>query len=70
MNALSIISRQNDSVDAICFRHYGNSSMVEAVLDANPGLASLGALLPIGQSITLPAAKSAELIKKTVKLWD
>ncbi|MCZ4281713.1 tail protein X [Kiloniella laminariae] len=71
---MTIISQQNDSVDAICFRHYGGSSMVEKVLEANPGLAARGTILPIGLTLTLPAPDQAKgpdrAEKKTIKLWD
>ncbi|MBB4287833.1 tail protein X [Roseospira goensis] len=44
-----------DMLDHLCWRHYGQEwDMVEAVLDANPGLAALGPVLPAGVTITLP----------------
>jgi len=59
-----------DMLDEICFRHYGRSSgAVEAVLEANPGLADKGPVLAVGTQILLPdLAESNEA--KTVKLWD
>lgn len=61
---------QGDTVDLICRRVYGDESgYVEAVLAANPGLADLGPVLPIGTAIVLPElAKPADL--PTISLWD
>lgn len=59
-----------DMLDDICHRHYGRSSgAVEAVLEANPGLADLGPVYSAGTEIILPDLDlSAE--QQTVKLWD
>lgn len=68
-------SREGDTVDLVCYRHYGNTvGKVEAVLAANPGLAALGPILPKGTEFTLPdlaAPEQQATIKTgTVKLWD
>ena len=48
-------TRDGDAVDAIARRHYGpRAGLVEAVLEANPGLADHGARLPAGLLIALP----------------
>lgn len=40
---MKIYALQNDSVDEICFRHYGRTRQaVEQVYAANPGLAEQG----------------------------
>lgn len=64
-------TRDGDSVDYICWKHYGQQSgAVEAVYSANPGLADLGALLPAGIIIVLPElAKPAETVR-VIRLWD
>ncbi|WP_263143986.1 tail protein X [Pseudomonas sp. RIT-PI-AD] len=64
---------QGDTVDRLCWRHYGRTAgITEQVLDANPGLASLGPILPTGHPVTLPdvptAASAPE--RATVNLWD
>lgn len=65
-----IISQQNDTVDAICHRYYGYTARaVEVVYNANPGLCELGAVLPIGIPIKMPAIDEKKEIE-TVKLWD
>ncbi|WP_299379616.1 tail protein X [uncultured Kiloniella sp.] len=69
---IRIISQQNDNIDAICHRHYGTSSMVEAVLERNRGLADYGPVLPIGVEIILPAKTKGQeqAEKQTIKLWN
>lgn len=67
----SLRAQQGDTVDAICWRHYGRTAGVtEAVLDANPGLADLGTVLPHGHLVTLPAAPPAAIERQVVNLWD
>lgn len=63
-------SQQGDTVDLICFRHFGyTSGVTEQVLETNPGLAALGPILPIGTIVTLPdvAEKQNESV---INLWD
>ena len=64
-------TQQNDTVDALCWRHYGRTAgVVEAVLDANPGLADKGPVLPSGLLVTLPELKAAAPERQMVTLWD
>lgn len=61
---------QGDSVDALCWRHYGRTQgMPEAVFEANPGLASHGPVLPQGLAVFLPD-RPAPTQRPTVQLWD
>ena len=60
-----------DVVDAVCRRYYGREAgAVEAVLEANPGLADLGPVLPAGVLVTLPDLPRPLETIPTVKLWD
>jgi len=75
--AKTILSRQGDSVDLLCWRHYGaTSGKVEAVLDANPGLAALGVELPFATAVVMPdsgatgTARVAKAAPKIISLWD
>lgn len=44
-----------DMLDAICHRYYeGRPGATELVLEANPGLAALGPVIPTGTVIELP----------------
>lgn len=64
-------TQQNDTVDAICWRHYGRTAgVVEAVLDANPGLADRGAVLPAGVLVTLPELQTTAPERQMVNLWN
>ena len=43
--------------------------LFEATLDANPGLAELGPILPLGQVVHVPEF-TIENHRKVVRLWD
>lgn len=69
----TIYSQQNDTISRICWREYGQSlGMVEKVLEANPKLCDMPAILPIGTAINIPPvnARSSGVIRESVKLWD
>ncbi|PHM73708.1 tail protein X [Xenorhabdus kozodoii] len=67
---MNIRTVQGDTVDALCWRHYGRTSgMVEHVLAANPGLADWGAILPHGMAIELPDIAAAP-VTPMIQLWD
>lgn len=61
---------EGDVLDQICLRHYARTGTVETVLDANPGLAAVGAILPAGVEIELPELPDSEAVIDTVRLWD
>lgn len=65
-------TKDGDVLDAICARHYGDTPhRVEAVLDANPGLAAHGPVLPSGILIELPVVEDdATDAPATIRLWD
>ena len=68
--ATQIRTLQAETVDALCWRHYGHTlGAVEAVLQANPGLASCGLILPQGILVHMPLLP-APSPKTTVSLWD
>lgn len=56
-------------LDDICWRYYGSERQMMSVLDANPGLAALGAVYPAGITITLPE-KVDEPEEQPVSLWS
>ena len=65
------ITKAGDTVDFITWKHYGytNKLAVEQVLDANPGLADRGPILPHSVRIELPDLKQ-QAIQKRPRLWD
>ena len=69
-SVLSYRSEDGDVLDRIVWKHYGrqNAGLVEQVLEANPGLASHGPILPAGLTILLPEYAEPENVE-TVRLW-
>jgi phage tail protein X len=64
------LSREGDSVDEICWRHYGHSQQTtEIVLAANRDLARYGPLLPAGVKILLPDIPPTQQTT-LVRIWD
>ncbi|CAB5653322.1 Phage Tail Protein X [Pseudomonas putida] len=69
--AAQLRTQQNDTVDALCWRHYGRTAgVVEAVLDANPGLADRGAVLQAGVLVNLPEIHTSAPERQMVNLWE
>ncbi|NBN62772.1 tail protein X [Pannonibacter tanglangensis] len=65
------VTGQGETVDAICWRHYGRTAEVtEAVLAANPGLSGLGPVLPFGTWVTLPAISRRAQLPQLANLWN
>lgn len=69
--AVEYITREGDMLDHIAWKHYGatDNRVVEQLLEANRGIADLGARLPGGVRIVLPViAQPAQ--QEGVRLWD
>lgn len=64
-------SRAGDVVDDIAWRQYGvvNETILSTVLEANPGLAGYGPVLPAGVDILLPDIEQTTPASEGVKLW-
>jgi phage tail protein X len=59
-----------DQLDRICHRYYGHLvGTVEAVLEANPGLADLGAVYAAGVTVILPDLGEPNATADRVELW-
>lgn len=54
--AQTYLTAEGDVLDWVVWKHYGHQrpGTVELVLQANPGIADLGELLPAGVLVTLP----------------
>jgi phage tail protein X len=63
-------ARQGDTLDAVCWRHLKRTDIVVQVLELNPTLAEIGAVLPEGTLVTLPDAVTTANTKKLTQLWD
>jgi len=65
-------TRDGDVLDAVCAAHYGTENLsyvVTQVLEANPGLADVGAVYPSGLFITLPDL-APPVEDSAFSLWD
>ncbi|KWC25379.1 phage tail protein [Burkholderia ubonensis] len=68
---MKVASLQGDTLDALCWRHYGSTAgTVEAVLEANPDLAELGVVLPMGTVVEMPELNTIEQTKPLLQLFD
>lgn len=69
--AKTYTTKQGETVDIACMRHYGRTAEVtELVLDANPGLAAKGVVLPMGTQILMPDFVQEASSPPLVSLWD
>lgn len=64
-------TRAGDTVDYIAWKYYGTTAgrTTEQLLEANPGLADYGPVLPDGIQIVLPDI-TKPATQRGVKLWD
>jgi phage tail protein X len=64
-------TREGDTADLIAWRVYGrqDDGVVEALIDANPGLADYGPVLPEGLAVELPEISTAP-VTASVRLWS
>ena len=68
---MRVLAQQGDTVDSLCHRHLGSSAAVEQTIEANPGLAALGPVLPHGTPVELPEeALVARPAADLINLWD
>lgn len=65
-------ANQGDTVDLLIWRERSlGPESVPAVLEANPGLADFGPVLPIGTIVLVPAiAATASTAVLLIQLWD
>lgn len=66
-------ARQGDTLDGLLWRERGLQAVdLATVLDANPGVAGLGEVLPAGTVVTLPASLTSpgNTTLAVVQLWD
>ena len=64
-------SRQGDTIDALIWRERGlGPADLDTVLALNPGVAGIGAVLPLGTLITVPDSVPNLAMIETVQLWD
>lgn len=63
-------ARAGETLDALIWRARGlGPDDLPTVLAANPGLAALGPILPVGTAVILPDAPPAARQRDVVQLW-
>ena len=68
-----LVAREGDMLDQLLWRDAGlGPAEISRVLDANPGLADLGAILPLGTIVIVPATAdaSATRVLPLIQLWS
>lgn len=67
---IKYVTADGDTVDYIAWKQYGthDNRVSERLLEANPGLAARGPVLPAGIVIHLPALDTAQATEG-VRLW-
>lgn len=70
--AETYISRAGDTLAALAQRYYGslNGRVVERLYEKNPGLASVGAVIPGGVKVELPPLPTEAAKEQFVRLWS
>ncbi|WP_253299818.1 tail protein X [Wolbachia endosymbiont of Chironomus riparius] len=64
------LTRENEMLDLICWKHYGfTEGVVELVLGENSGLAEYGSFLPAGLKVKLPMMQKP-VKKLKLKVWE
>lgn len=71
--ARRLIARQGDKLDQLLWRDAGlGPADWTRVLDANPGLADVGAVLPLGTVVIVPASPDTATprVRPIIQLWS
>ena len=64
-------AQQGDTLDCLVWRDRGlGPADLGDVLALNPGVAALGATLPLGTAVRVPARAPAPALRPVVQLWD
>lgn len=63
------VLRDDVTLDLLLSERFGNTDAVELVLAANPGLAGIGALLPLLTKVYVPDLPKPEP-REVVRLWS
>jgi phage tail protein X len=71
MSSIVVSAHSGEPVDSLVWRSIGaGGGVVEAVLEANPGLTELGAALPEGTIVTVPLPATPAPEAPLVQLWS
>ena len=64
------ITIENDMIDNIAFKIYGEESLIALLLNANPGLVDQPILLPAGLQIMLPDEPEKSVENEIINIWS
>ncbi|MBB6308899.1 tail protein X [Xanthobacter tagetidis] len=66
------VKADGTALDLLIWRRHKRPmpGLMEAALDANPGLAAHGPLLPVGTMVRLPRPQPSAAAPTVVRLWD
>ena len=67
------VTRDEMTLDLIVWTVFGRQDpgVVEQAFDLNPGLAALGAVIPVGTYVELPEPQAPKpALRETVQLWS
>lgn len=71
---MRVHAHQGDTLDALLWRHAGRTGVLVAItLDANPGLADFGDVLPHGTAVDIPPVAllaPAVADQPLIQLWS
>lgn len=72
MTSYTVSALEGERLDRIAKRLYGTESggTVEALLNANPGIAALGTILPVGTVIAVPAEVATQQAATYQLAWE
>ncbi|WP_249962210.1 tail protein X [Histophilus somni] len=62
-------TREQDNLDELCYRTYGNTDNLVDVINANPD-ALYQPILPLGIAVEMPELPQQPSKKTGIKLWD
>lgn len=65
---VSYVAKDGDTLDWICWRHYGTTAVLEQVMKANPGLTD--ERLKGGTLVLLPYIEAMKKTTAEIRLWS
>lgn len=68
---LRLTALQGDTLDLLIWRDAGlGTADLARVMDANPGIADFGPILPAGTTVIIPSKDRAPKQRPILQLWD
>lgn len=68
---MQVLSQHGETLDQVCWRALGSTQQVDAIYEANRGLAEHGPILPDRTPVLLPdTVQSRAPLRETITLWS